>query len=211
MDKGTSDGSTLLKELERGKRFLIDILAFVAVVGSALMMWNVAKLVTHTESPIVVVLTGSMEPAFYRGDLLLVTHFPEDMRAGDIIVFKVRDQVIPIVHRAMVIQVKPNQPTEKPSVQVRLLSQLDNYLSKNPLQEHFHLLSKGDNNPVDDRGLYEAGKLWLSRDDIIGKVRAYCPYVGYLTILLNENPVLQYSVLGLMFLSVVLAKDNKEG
>ncbi len=65
-------------------------------------MWNVAKLVTNTESPIVVVMTGSMEPAFFRGDLLLVTHWKEELRVGDIVVFKVPNQSIPIVHRAII-------------------------------------------------------------------------------------------------------------
>ena len=45
-------------------KIIKDVVAFIAVVGSALSMWNVGKLVTNTESPIVVVLTGSMEPAF---------------------------------------------------------------------------------------------------------------------------------------------------
>lgn len=196
-------------EAKQVKKFLVDVIAFIAVVGSALMMWNVAKLVTHTESPIVVVLTGSMEPAFYRGDLLLVTHFPEDLRMGDIVVFKIKDQAIPIVHRAMVMQVKPEQPKQA-SVQVKLLDRIDETLTKNPMAEHFNLLTKGDNNPVDDRGLYTAGMLWIGRDDLIGKVRAYCPYVGYLTIVLNEHPPLKYAVLGLMLLSVMLAKDQKE-
>ena len=81
------------------------MIVFAAVVGSALSMWNIGKLITNTESPIVVVLTGSMEPAFFRGDLLLVTHFPEDLKIGDIIVFKIPNQEIPIVHRAMIIQI----------------------------------------------------------------------------------------------------------
>lgn len=82
---------------------------FAAVVGSALSMWNLGKLITNTESPIVVVLTGSMEPAFFRGDLLLVTHFPEELKIGDIIVFKIPNQEIPIVHRAMIIQEHQNK------------------------------------------------------------------------------------------------------
>lgn len=71
------------------KKFIKDVIVFAAVVGSALSAWNLGKLVTNTESPIVVVLTGSMEPAFFRGDLLLVTHFPETLTIGDIIVFKI--------------------------------------------------------------------------------------------------------------------------
>ena len=36
------------------------------------MIWNTLKLLTWTESPVVVVLSGSMEPSMYRGDILLL-------------------------------------------------------------------------------------------------------------------------------------------
>ena len=94
---------TLAQELKSAKKFINDVIIFIAVVGSALMMWNLGKIVTNTESPIVVVLTGSMEPAFQRGDLLLVTHFKEDLRMDDIIVYKIPNKDIPIIHRAMII------------------------------------------------------------------------------------------------------------
>ena len=45
---------------------------------------------SNCESPIVVVLSGSMEPAFYRGDLLFLTNYDEEeIRVGEIVVFKV--------------------------------------------------------------------------------------------------------------------------
>lgn len=34
-----------------------------------------------------------------------------------------------------------------------------------------YILTKGDNNQVDDRGLYNPGQLWIHREHIIGKVR----------------------------------------
>ena len=193
-------------DIKAGKKFIGDVIKFIAVVGSALMMWNVGKLVTNTESPIVVVLTGSMEPAFYRGDLLLVTHFKEDLRMGDIIVFKVPNQDIPIVHRAMVLQIHQKQKGQE-RVQIELLDNPVDYLLEQPYPEEFSLLSKGDNNPVDDRGLYPRNVFWLNRKHVIGKIRAYCPYVGYLTIMLNENPPLKYTVLGLMLMSVMMSND----
>ena len=52
----------------------------------------------------------------------------------------------------------------------------------------FFLLTKGDNNSIDDRGLYPARKFWLHDEDMIGKIRAFCPLIGYVTIMLNENP-----------------------
>lgn len=59
------------------------------MIGSAFLLWNIGKIVTNTESPIVVVMTGSMEPAFQRGDLLLATHWKEELSVGDIVIFKV--------------------------------------------------------------------------------------------------------------------------
>ncbi|KAJ9434900.1 Signal peptidase complex catalytic subunit sec11, partial [Diplonema papillatum] len=70
------------------------------VVFSALMIWRFLTVATCSESPIVVVLSGSMRPAFERGDLLLLTLLDEEPYvAGDVIVFKVEGREIPIVHR----------------------------------------------------------------------------------------------------------------
>jgi signal peptidase len=61
------------------------------IVSSALMIWKGLMVVTGSESPIVVVLSGSMEPAFHRGDLLFLTNYEqEDIRVGEIVVFKVK-------------------------------------------------------------------------------------------------------------------------
>ena len=40
-------------------------------------------------------------------------------------------------------------------------------------KEDYLILTKGDNNQVDDRGLYKRGDLWLTKDDLMGKVRGY--------------------------------------
>ena len=83
------------------------------IVSSALMIWKGLMVVTGSESPIVVVLSGSMEPAFQvtlelrfkpfslqRGDLLFLTNYEEeDIRVGEIVVFKIDGRDIPIVHR----------------------------------------------------------------------------------------------------------------
>merc|ERR1712168_465456 len=49
-------------------------------------------------------------------------------------------------------------------------------------------LTKGDNNSVDDRGLYAPGQYWLSRKDVVGRARGFLPYVGIVTIIMNEYP-----------------------
>ena len=46
-----------------------------------------------------------MEPAFYRGDILFLHMGFTPFRAGDIVVFKVADREIPIVHRIIKVRV----------------------------------------------------------------------------------------------------------
>lgn len=80
---------------------LLQALNFVSVVATALMLWKGISLLTNTESPIVVVLSGSMEPAFQRGDLLFLALPPKQpLRTGDITVYNVGSE-IPIVHRVI--------------------------------------------------------------------------------------------------------------
>jgi len=77
------------------------------IVSSALMIWKGLMVFTGSESPIVVVLSGSMEPAFFRGDLLFLTNYEEDpIRVGEIVVFKVEGRDIPIVHRVLKLHEK---------------------------------------------------------------------------------------------------------
>lgn len=77
------------------------------IVSSALMIWKGLMVVTGSESPIVVVLSGSMEPAFHRGDLLFLTNYQEEpVRVGEIVVFKVEGRDIPIVHRVLKLHEK---------------------------------------------------------------------------------------------------------
>ena len=49
-------------------------------------------------------------------------------------------------------------------------------------------MTKGDNNSVDDRGLYAPGQQWLEKSDMVGRARGFLPYVGMVTILMNEYP-----------------------
>jgi len=54
-------------------------------------------------------------------------------------------------------------------------------------------LTKGDNNRVDDRGLYAPGQLWLTPKDVVGRAKGFLPYVGMVTIMMNEYPKLKVS------------------
>lgn len=41
---------------------------------------------------------------------------------------------------------------------------------------------------MDDRGLYAPGQQWLEKSDMVGRARGFLPYVGMVTILMNEYP-----------------------
>ncbi|KAJ3170620.1 Signal peptidase complex catalytic subunit S11A [Geranomyces variabilis] len=137
-------------------------LNFCLIASSALMIWKGLSVVTNSESPIVVVLSESMEPAFARGDLLFLTLPSTPVTIGDICVFKIQDKPIPIVHRVLEIHAAQNGSQ--------------------------YMLTKGDNNPTDDRGLYNRGQMWIRQEDVVGKVQGFLPHVGLGTILLNEHP-----------------------
>jgi signal peptidase I len=72
------------------------------------MSWKSLILWTGSESPVVVVLSGSMEPAFFRGDILFLTLGSEPFRNGEIVVYNVDQKSIPVVHR--IIQVHEREP-----------------------------------------------------------------------------------------------------
>uniref|UniRef100_A0A182Q9Q2 Signal peptidase complex catalytic subunit SEC11 n=1 Tax=Anopheles farauti TaxID=69004 RepID=A0A182Q9Q2_9DIPT len=163
------------------RQFMFQMLSFGMIVSSALMIWKGLMVVTGSESPIVVVLSGSMEPAFHRGDLLFLTNQDEPVRVGEIVVFKIEGRDIPIVHRVIKLHEKDNGTVK--------------------------FLTKGDNNSVDDRGLYAPGQLWLTKKDIVGRARGFLPYVGMITIYMNEYPKLKYGILGLLALYVLVHRE----
>ena len=81
-------------------KLIYQALQFGLIVASAVMIWNVMKLSLWTESPVVVVLSGSMEPCMQRGDVLfLAKNTP--IENGDIIVYEIDGENIPIVHRVV--------------------------------------------------------------------------------------------------------------
>ncbi|TGJ87373.1 hypothetical protein E0Z10_g1417 [Xylaria hypoxylon] len=142
-------------------------------------MWKGLSIAADSPSPIVVVLSGSMEPAFQRGDLLFLwnRNLLADTDVGEVVVYNVKGKDIPIVHRIV---------------------------RKFGIGEHAQLLTKGDNNAADDTELYARGQDYLERKDIIGSVVGYVPFVGYVTIMLSEHPWLKTVMLGIMGLCLNL-------
>ncbi|WFC98064.1 signal peptidase I [Malassezia yamatoensis] len=161
------------------RRKVFQVVQMLHVLAVALAAWKGLAIVTNTESPVVVVLSGSMEPGFYRGDLLFLVKPSRPLEVGDVTVYRARDTEVPIVHRVLETHSAPK-------------GQL--------------LLTKGDNNPMDDIMLYN-GARWLHSDQIVGCVMGYLPYVGYVTLIMNDYPMLKYIVLGLLGVSMLFERE----
>ena len=114
---------------------------------------------------------------------MFLTNFHDDpIRAGEIVVFKVEGRDIPIVHRVIKIHEKENG--------------------------NIKFLTKGDNNEVDDRGLYKEGQNWLEKKDVVGRARGFLPYVGMVTIIMNDYPKFKYALLAVMGAYVLLKRES---
>ncbi|CAL6313939.1 unnamed protein product [Bathycoccus prasinos] len=158
------------------RQLTLQLLSLTLIVTSALMIWKSLCLYTHSESPVVVVLSGSMEPAFKRGDILFLSLKKikeEDIeeeerktRVGEIIVFSIDGREIPI------------------------------------------MLTKGDNNYMDDIGLYAPGQKWLNEKHVMGRTVGYLPHVGKATILMNDHPMIKYALIFILGLLVISGKEG---
>ncbi|KEF52298.1 signal peptidase I [Exophiala aquamarina CBS 119918] len=180
--------------LANPRQSLSQVLNFALVLSTAFMLWKSLSVIADSPSPIVVVLSGSMEPAFQRGDLLFLWNRDQAAEVGEIVVYNVKGKNIPIVHRVV--------RSYAPAVAVEA-NKSGNLSTSSP-----KLLTKGDNNIADDTELYARGQSYLNRkEDIIGSVRGYIPAVGYVTIMLSEHPWLKTVMLGMMGLMVILQRE----
>ncbi|KAL2203831.1 signal peptidase-like protein complex catalytic subunit SEC11 [Sarocladium strictum] len=172
----------MFSALANPRQAAAQVLNFALVLSTAFMMWKGLSVISDSPSPIVVVLSGSMEPAFQRGDLLFLwnRNFFQDTQVGEVVVYNVKEKDIPIVHRVV---------------------------RKFGAGDKAKLLTKGDNNAADDTELYARGQDYLAREDIIGSVIGYIPFVGYVTILLSEHPWLKSVMLGVMGLFALLQRE----
>lgn len=151
------------------------------LTGTAIVLWKLIMLMCYSEIPIVVVLSGSMEPGYYRGDLLILTQPRKPVEVGDIVVFKVKGREVPIVHRVHRMHITTNGTKR--------------------------ILTKGDNNYQHDEGLYNPGQFFIDEEDIMGRSVVYIPHVGSLTITMSETPFLRHAVIVVLLVIVFLFHD----
>jgi len=98
---------------------------------------------------------------------LIFSITPNNLRVGDIVLYQLPHKDIPIVHRII------------------------------ELIDEERVLTKGDNNNIDDRGLYYPSFKYLPKSAIIGKVRGHLPWIGYLSIWAKDFKVILISLIAI--------------
>jgi signal peptidase len=111
-----------------------------------------------TSKPVMAVVSGSMEPTFYKGDLIVSKGVPtETLAVGDVIVYSNPLKSIYVVHRIVDIEDQG---------------------------QHTYFFTKGDNNPEWDQ---KSGLAPPIMDEWVeGKVIFVIPKVGWFKVALTE-------------------------
>jgi signal peptidase I len=111
-----------------------------------------------------VVVSGSMEPVFYRGDVVVIekTNFlglqeinPSDLKVGDIVIYNATWFPEPVIHRIISIQTGSDGQT--------------------------YYVTKGDNNPKPDPSLVSTSQV-QAKVVSIGNQPLVIPKIGYITL-----------------------------
>ncbi len=179
------------KEASLKRKIIVTVILLGLAFSGAFLIYYIMQIALNTDSPMVVVVSGSMEPKLHRGDLLFlkgkdaenIKNGTIEGKEGDIIVFDARGLWItapsdPIVHR--VVDKRYNNGWE--------------------------FLTKGDANSSPDAE-------WVPENRILGVVVGRIPYIGWVKIALTDSglliPLLVIVSL-LLVVSIVWDLFNKE-
>ena len=162
---------------------VLNFIGVALLLSGALITYKVLMLISNTESPIMVVLTGSMRPGIHRGDLVVLSNRQNKkiLNTGDIVVYNLPNQKTPIIHRI----IKAHEG----------------------LGLEVDVMTKGDFNIPDDRAIYGAGRKWFQKQFVLGRAIAFLPYAGMPTTLLNEHPWFKYVMLLTLFAITFVAGE----
>ena len=143
--------------IPKKKIFIAAFLIGFAFFGSYLIYF-ILQIALNTQTPMVVVVSGSMEPNIHKGDLLFLKgENPEKIEIGDVIVYDARDlwegaPEDPIVHRVIHIDEKDGE---------------------------LFFITKGDANENKDEEP-------VPEDHVLGVVVGRIPYIGWIKIILTD-------------------------
>ncbi len=149
----------ILKPVEKYLKEYRDIISVVAFLGLLFISLNVVlPAYMDTPTPLAYISSGSMEPTYYTGDLVIIKGVKgSDINVGDVIVFKPSGFSEYILHRVAAKKFENGK---------------------------WYFLTKGDN---PNTNLYvDTAWGWIPEDNVYGKVIYRVPYLGYLFMFLSS-------------------------
>ena len=152
------------------KKILIAVILVIFAFSGSFLIYFILQITLNTNTPMVVVISGSMEPTILKGDLLFVEgkdpaqikNGTIEGKEGDVIVFNawnlpgwIHPPRDPVVHRVV-----------------------DKWYDGG-----WYFLTKGDANPIVDDGP-------VPENRVIGVVVGRIPYIGWVKIILTDTGLL---------------------
>lgn len=174
------------------KTIILAIILFVGVFA----IWFGLRLAFQTEFPFLAVASGSMEPVFYRGDLIVVqgglnftelNAAPKDAQPpGEVIVY-----YHPRYGRAPPIYL----PVAGTATHLIVHRAVEKYQLENGT---WYFYTRGDANFGNDP--------WspIGQDYIVGKVIGKVPWLGHIPLFMHENPILVALIIGFLFVVLII-------
>ena len=165
----------------RRRAIIQDIVAVIMIMGIIFTVILSIKLRVQ----IAYIASGSMEPTYYKGDLIILEKVnAAQVKIGDVIVF-----LHPITKNIYI---------------------LHRVVAKKFENGKYYFLTKGDN---PDRNIAIDSWGWVSEDNLYGRLVQRIPYMGYL-IEITQNPVIKVLlflvILTTLILSFVSQREIKE-
>jgi signal peptidase len=165
--------------INKKEKEIIEWIVFLVVL---LLVWS------HVN----VVVSDSMVPVMKRGDFVLVSNTnwefnPNDVQIGDIVVYKAHwatgkftiiEDDIPLNNKTLYLL---DGQTTKPVIH--------RIIDKVQYKNNTYIITKGDNNPVNDPELISVNQIKQKVITING-APLVIPYLGYISIILKENIIL---------------------
>ncbi|MFX0141182.1 MAG: signal peptidase I [Candidatus Hodarchaeota archaeon] len=174
------------------RKVIVAIILIVFAFSGSFLIYYILQITLNTQVPMVVVVSGSMEPTLLKGDLLFlqgkdpatIKNGTIEGKEGDIIVFDAHGLWLdpphdPIVHRVV----------------------------NKKYDNGWFFLTKGDANPNPDDA-------WVPDTKIFGVVVGRIPYIGWVKIILTDYGLLiplLVIVSALLVISIIwdiVKKDN---
>ncbi|ABR56882.1 signal peptidase I [Methanococcus aeolicus Nankai-3] len=157
------------------------------------------------------VVSDSMVPVMERGDFVIVSNAnwefnPNDVQVGDIVVYKAHwaTDNYTIIESNILVNNKLlyllDGPTTKPVIH--------RVIDKVQYKNNTYIVTKGDNNPINDPELISVNQIKQKVITING-APLVIPYIGYISIILKENIILASLLIILLYAYDYIRGDNK--